>query len=85
MHNGHYISRSCLALRWHPNNTRPQSPAENIWKHGNPIEFRINLVAEIGEDAVKELESRRKELFKPTRAFYTEEIARYEKLLNELG
>lgn len=81
MHNGHYISRSCLALRWDENNARPQSPAENIWKHGNPIEFRINLVKEIGEGAVEALENRRNELFKPTRQFYEELVDFYEKKL----
>lgn len=85
MHAGHYLTRSILALRWHPDNVRPQSPAENIWKHGNPIEFRINLVAEIGEERVKDLESRRKEIFKPTRQFYEEKIAVYEKQLEDLS
>ncbi len=81
MHAGHYLTRSILALRWHEDNIRPQSPAENIWKHGNPIEFRINLVDEIGEERVKALENRRKELFKPTRQFYEAKILEYQEKL----
>lgn len=85
LHCGHYLSRTYKAVRWHEDNARPQSMAENIWKHGNPIEFRINLVAELGEEAVKALEARRNELFKPTRDFYEERISYFQEKLKELS
>lgn len=83
-HNGHYITRGCLNLRWHLDNSRPQSPGENIWKHGNPIQFRENLVKELGEGGVRYLEEARHVLFKPKREFYEFQIKSYSDKLASL-
>lgn len=77
MQNGHYVSRSVKVLRWDEDNARPQCFGCNIMHGGRPIDFRINLIAEIGEDRVKQLESRRKELFRPSREYLTELINDY--------
>lgn len=66
---GHYISRAVKCLRWEKNNCRPQCVGCNIFKKGNIIEFRINLVEDIGDVKVEEMESRRKESFKLTRPY----------------
>ena len=84
MHCGHYLSRMYKAMRWDEDNARPQSMAENIWKHGNPIEFRINLVAEIGEDRVKALEAKRHGVFRSTREHIQGIIDHYKALLETL-
>lgn len=81
---GHYISRSVRATRWHLDNLRPQSVGENIFKSGNPITFRENLVKEIGEDKVKAVEKLRHAMFKPPRSWFEEEIARYTALVQDL-
>ncbi len=75
--NGHYVSRSVKILRWHEDNARPQCFGCNVMHGGRPIDFRENLIAEIGEDRVKQLESRRKELFRPSREYLLELISDY--------
>mgnify|MGYP004417317268 CR=1 FL=1 len=46
---GHYLSRWYKSARWDLDNARPQTMPENIFKKGNPIAFRENLIREIGE------------------------------------
>ena len=52
---GHFRSRTHNATRYHPDNARPQSFTENIWKRGNIAVFAINLLDEIGEKRVREV------------------------------
>lgn len=53
-------------------------------QHGRPIDFRENLIAEIGVDRVKELENRRHELFRPSKDFFSLMITAYEDKLKDL-
>lgn len=78
---GHFIPRQYLSVRWDKNNTRPQCVGCNIWGKGQFLQFEDNLIREIGEDIVRNLKQQRLVLFKPTRAFYEENIARYKALL----
>lgn len=59
MQAGHYISRTCLALRWCLDNVHCQCYACNCMKHGDLITYREKLVAQYGEDVVTGMESRR--------------------------
>lgn len=83
--NGHYISRSVYSLRWSEDNCRPQSFAENIMKHGNPITYRENLVKELGELKVKFTEELRHTLFRPSDEWLQEKIAFYTEAVSNLS
>ena len=67
LHCGHYLSRYYKAARWHRDNARPQSMMDNMWKRGDPIKFRQNLVAEIGEARVLDVEKLRDATIKLSR------------------
>lgn len=81
---GHFISRSYLATRWEEDNCRPQGVGCNIWGHGKFLDFEEHLVKELGADRVQELKDARKQLVKPTRKFYTEQILIFSEKLQEL-
>ena len=66
---GHYIAAgSCSFLRFNEFNVSGQCISCNKYKHGNLIDYRINLIAKIGLDAVEFLESNRHTLKKWTQA-----------------
>jgi hypothetical protein len=85
MQNGHYVSRSVRSLRWEEDNCRPQCYGCNVMHGGRPIDFRENLVNELGESKVKELEAKRKELFKPSDEWFLTQIQKYELLFSQLN
>ena len=85
MQNGHYISRACLILRWNEQNCRPQCAGCNIFRSGKPVDFRENLVKEIGEEEVKTLEASRFKIFKVDIDWFEERLAHYTELLKGLG
>lgn len=82
---GHYISREVKGLRWNEDNCRPQCYGCNIMHSGRSVDFRENLVRDMGEARVKELEQMRFILFRPTEEYLTTLIALYEERLRELG
>lgn len=59
LHAGHYLSRYYKAARWDFDNVRPQCPMCNLWKKGDTITFRANLLKEIGEERVAAVEAKR--------------------------
>ena len=59
MQAGHYISRSCMALRWDESNVHCQCYSCNVCKHGDLITYRERLVKDYGQSAIEELESKR--------------------------
>lgn len=73
---GHYLSRYYKAARWDYDNARPQCMMCNMWKRGDPITFRANLIKEIGEERVKAVEAKRNVSFKLTREFLEDLIAK---------
>ncbi len=73
-HNGHYLSRYYKAARWNFDNCRPQCMMCNMWKRGDPIVFRRNLIKEIGEARVLAVEALRDAPIKLTREFLTEKL-----------
>ena len=71
LHCGHYLSRYYKAARWNFDNARPQCMMCNMWKRGDPIVFRRNLIAEIGEARVLNVEKLRDAPIKLTREYLT--------------
>lgn len=69
LHCGHYLSRFYKSARWDFDNARPQSMMDNMWKRGDPIVFRQNLIEEIGEERVLAVEAKRHEMVKLTRDY----------------
>ena len=69
LHCGHYLSRYYKAARWDFDNARPQSMMANMWMRGDPINFRRNLINEIGEARVLAVEALRDAPIKLTREF----------------
>lgn len=74
MHNGHYLSRYYKAARWNEDNCRIQCMMCNLWKRGDPIAFRQNLVEEIGEARVLAVEKLRDAPLKLSREYLEELI-----------
>jgi hypothetical protein len=74
--NGHFIKREHQAVRYHKNNCRPQCKTCNgdIKHNGKQLEFRENLILEIGLAEVEELERLGRSTFK-TNAKYFRDIA----------
>lgn len=72
---GHYLSRYYKAARWDFDNARPQSMMANMWMRGDPIVFRRNLIAEIGEARVLAVEKLRDAPIKLSREYLVEKIA----------
>lgn len=78
MQNGHFVSRSYLAVRWDENNCRPQCVGCNVFASGRPLEFEEHLKNEIGDVAVEDLKSRRNQIVKLTPDWYINKISEYE-------
>lgn len=76
LHCGHYLSRYYKAARWDDDNARPQCMMCNLWKRGDPITFRANLIKEIGEERVKAVEAKHNISFKLTREYLLDLIAK---------
>lgn len=71
LHCGHYLSRYYKAARWNFDNARPQCMMCNMWKRGDPIVFRRNLIAEIGIKRVEAVEALRDAPIKLSREYLT--------------
>ena len=59
LHCSHYLSRYYKAARWHEDNVRPACFMCNIYKKGDLVVFRRNLINEIGEERVNAVEALR--------------------------
>lgn len=75
LHCGHYLSRFYKSARWDDDNTRPQCMMCNLWKRGDTIVFRQNLVSDIGLERVEAVEAKRGVMVKLTREFLNSVIA----------
>lgn len=82
--NGHFIPRNILITRFDENNCRPQCVGCNMYGNGKFVDFRENLVKELGEKKVKEMEASRFKMVKLDVHWYKEKIEFYKKLVKEL-
>jgi hypothetical protein len=80
--NGHFISRSYLATRFHEDNCRPQCVGCNVFGGGKPLDFEENLKKQLSPKYVEELKKLRHSSVKYDRHWYTERINNYK---NELS
>lgn len=74
LHCGHYLSRFYKAARWDEDNARPQCMMCNLWKRGDPVVFRQNLIKEIGLVRVEAVEAKRAQPTKLTKEFLKEKL-----------
>lgn len=84
LHNGHYLLRGYKATRWDESNCRPQCGVCNLWRKGEPVVFRENLVKELGEKNVVALEQRRHQIRKWTADEMAAKIKEYELRVSSL-
>lgn len=81
---GHYRSTGSAAhLRFHEDNCHAQCVKCNQWKAGNAVDYRIGLIARIGQARVEALESENTPV-KWTRELLIELKATYRRKLREL-
>ncbi len=84
-HAGHFIAQGASgALRFNEKNENGQCSQCNVWKRGNLILYRINLVKRIGEDEVKELESHIFDVKKWTRIELLDMIDEYKLKIKDI-
>jgi len=74
LHAGHFLSRYYKSARWDEDNVKPQCFICNIYKKGDAVKFRQNLIKEIGEKRVKAVERKRGVSLKLTREYLTKLI-----------
>lgn len=82
-HCGHYIPRNILVTRFDENNCRPQCVGCNLYGNGKFIDFRLNLVKELGEDKVLEMERSRFNIMKIDSSWYESKIGFYKEKVKE--
>lgn len=84
--NGHYQKRTHKTTRYHENNCRPQCKTCNgdTLHNGKQVEFRINLVNEIGITAVEEIEYMAKTSENRNTSFFKEKADYYRAAVNDL-
>lgn len=82
--NGHFISRSYLATRWHENNCRPQDVGCNVYGNGKPLDFEEHLKRELGDQYVEEMKVSRHQILKLDKQWYEEKIAHYKTAVSKL-
>ena len=79
MQNSHYISRSCLALRYDERNVFPACVSCNIFKSGNLPAYSIFLEEKFGQGIIQQLVKESRAI---TKNFpYQEKIDFYKKAL----
>jgi len=78
LHAGHYVSRMFKATRWDFDNVRPQCYACNIYRKGDAVKFRANLIKEIGVERVEAVEAKRDEMMKLTEPFLLSLISTFQ-------
>ena len=82
---GHYISSGkSKFLTFNEDNVHLQCEYCNTYKHGNPIDYRINLIKKIGVDRVEYLENNRHKTKKYTREELYEIIDKYKKKVKSI-
>ncbi len=84
--NGHYMKRAHKSTRYHEDNCRPQCKTcnGNTLHNGKQVEFRINLVNEIGLDMVESIEFNSKQSIKANYLWYKSISDYYRIKVNDL-
>ncbi len=84
--NGHYMKRAHKATRYHENNCKPQCKVcnGNTLHNGKQVEFRINLINEIGLNEVESIEFNSKQSINANYFWYKDISDYYRNKVNEL-
>lgn len=82
--NGHYISRTYLATRWHEKNCHPQCIGCNIFKHGNMDEYAVALVKKYGARILMTLNAYKHKVVKVSLDDYERDIKKYKRKIKTL-
>ena len=84
--NGHYMKRDHKSTRYNEDNCRPQCKTcnGNTKHNGKQVEFRLNLVNEIGIDEVEKIELDSRKAIDAGYHFYKEIADTYREKVNEL-
>ena len=81
---GHFYSRKYYPTRWHDDNVFPQSIRDNIFFHGNYINYTRFMLDSYGREFVDELEALAKSGKKISTPEIREKIEYYKKEVNRL-
>ena len=85
MQAGHFVSRSYLATRWHPENVAPQCMQCNVFKNGNLAAYSAWGVNHYGMDWPSRMVSLSKETRKYSRTDLAQMVEEYEEKVRALG
>lgn len=81
-HAGHYWAQGMSgALRFNENNVHKQCDSCNVWKHGNPLEYRMNLLDKIGHGTLNYLDLHHHDTKKYAREELESIITKYKELI----
>lgn len=82
---GHYRSKGAASwLRYNEDNCHAQSKADNLWKSGNAVDYRIRLIDRIGLDRVAALECDNQPTHRWTREVLIEKRDYYRAMARQL-
>lgn len=85
MDNGHFISRDCKAVRYNPDNCRPQNRSSNRFRgEADKDKFKDHLIREIGQERLDQLEKSKRDYFPDSTITYELIADEYRNLVNEL-
>lgn len=84
-HCGHYVSRTCLPLRWDEKNTHVQCVACNLYKEGNKPNYTIYLIKEYGNDVLEYFEAKKNNTMKLDRTILQALISEYKQKIESIG
>lgn len=85
MQAGHFVSRSYLSTRWHPENVAPQCFQCNVFKKGNLAAYAAWGVNRYGQDWPARMVALSRTETKLTRTDLTTMIEDYEKRITEIS
>lgn len=80
-HAMHFITRGCYRYRWDENNVKAGCQICNIWLKGNYIPFTLRMLKEYGEGTIREMQTRKNEVFKLNDQQIIEMTEKYKKLI----
>ena len=82
---GHYVSRSYLATRWHPENVHPQCKGDNGFRNGAMPQYTVFGIDRYGPDWPQRMVSLSRETRKYSRADLQTLIDDYKAKIEGLG
>jgi len=85
MQGGHYMPRNHLNTRYDEQNNHTQCVSCNVFKHGNMPVYTIRLMEKYGDDIIKELYRRAREIKQFREADYLELIETYKNKLKDFN